>query len=285
MAMEKKELVTIDTAQAQEIISEGAIIPVEGTAKERLQAAIMTIKRSQVAMRANQFAIALQLKGIYDNQLYKAGGYENVYEMAQKEFDYKRASVNNMIRIATAFLQADDEGKIRSIFAKGDVDFKYSQLQELLRLPVEDVKALVENGVITADDKVEEIRDKVKTVKPTKHIKKSKKAENGAGEVNTADQTAIDELTTENASLKAQVEKLQAQIAEMQKQLDESNGLTSILASKLLKANGAFDESIKIGLSIKAENKKLKSENSRLHKKLRKLNADDKPVWLTDVSY
>lgn len=278
MAMEKKELATVDTAKAQEVISEGAIIPVDGTAKERLQAAIMAIKRSQVAMRANQFAIALQLKTIYDNQLYTAGGYENVYEMAQKEFDYKRASVNNMIRIATAFLQADDEGKIRTIFAKGDIDFKYSQLQEMLRLPVEDAKALVENGVITAEDKVEEIRDKVKTVKPTKQTKKSRKPENGAG-VN------VEELTTENASLKAQVEKLQAQIAEMQKQLDNANMATSNLASKLLTANKAFDESIKIGLAIKAENAKLKSENGRLHKKLQTLNADDKIVWSTNITH
>ena len=225
MAMKKKELATVDTAKAQEVISEGAIIPVDGTAKERLQAAIMAIKRSQVAMRANQFAIALQLKTIYDNQLYTAGGYENVYEMAQKEFDYKRASVNNMIRIATAFLQADDEGKIRTIFAKGDIDFKYSQLQEMLRLPVEDAKALVENGVITAEDKVEEIRDKVKTVKPTKQIKKSRKLENGAGEVNTADKTAIDELTAENATLKKQLE-------DMIKQYQQAMNLANQLATE-----------------------------------------------------
>lgn len=230
MAKDKKkktEKAAIDKAQNGIIpVEESALAVVDDTAKGRLAAAVMTIKRSQAQMRVNQFTIALTLKKVYDEELFKAGGYKNVYEFAQSEFDYKKASTNNMIRIATAFLDASDEDKIKTIFAKGEIDFKFSQLAELLSLPVEKAKELVESGKIDANTPVKDIRDTVKAIKAQEN--QGVDADNTAtaqenSEVNTADsletrQNRIDS-ESEIEQLKRQLAKMQAENERLRKEL------------------------------------------------------------------
>lgn len=260
-------------------------LSVGNTAKDRLAAAVMTIKRSQAQLRVNQFTIAITLKKVYDEELFKAGGFKNVYDFAQAEFDYKKASTNNMIRIANAFLDASDENKIKTIFAKGDIDFKFSQLAEMLSLPVESAKNLVDTGRITANTPVKEIRDIVKGIKSQDKQEKSDAdnatADNAVneqsdnGEVNTAKslesrQNAID--------AESEIESLKKQIAELQEKYETACKIGNAIAAnneKLRKSN----------YELREELKKQKSENGRLHKKLQAVNADDKPVWLSNVRH
>jgi len=240
----KKDKAIVDKAQNGIIpVEESALAVVDDTAKARLAAAVMTIKRSQAALRVNQFTIAITLKKVYDEELFKAGGFKNVYEFAQSEFDYKKASTNNMIRIATAFLDASDENKIKTIFAKGEIDFKFSQLAELLSIPVESAKQLVNSGKIDASTPVKDIREIVKGIKAqdkgvdADSTATAQGSENG--EVNTAGslesrQNANDGeteiLRKENHELREENENLKSEIDNAN---DDIKNLTSEIAKAL----------------------------------------------------
>lgn len=257
MARKKKtESAIVDKAQDSGIIpvNENALAVVDDTAKSRLAAAVMIIKRSQAALRGNQFKIALTLKKVYDEELFKAGGYKNVYEFAQSEFDYKKASTNNMIRIATAFLDASDENKIKTIFAKGEIDFKFSQLAELLSLPTEKAKELIESGDIDANTPIKDIRDIVKGIKAQD---KGVDAENTAtaqgsenGEVNTAENLETRQNAIDGES---EIESLKRQLAEMQTK---------------------YETACEIGNKLAADNENLRKENRELREENENLKAE-----------
>ena len=260
MARKKKnEKAVVDKAQNGIIpVEESALAVVDKTAKSRLAAAVMTIKRSQAALRVNQFTIALTLKKVYDEELFKAGGYKNVYEFAQSEFDYKKASTNNMIRIATAFLDATDENRIKTIFAKGEIDFKFSQLAELLSLPVEKAKQLVEDGKIDASTPVKDIRDIVKGIKAQENqgvdAENTATAQEEKSEVNTAGSLETRQNAIDGES---EIETLKRQLAEM---------------------TAKYESACEIGNKLAADNEKLRNE---LFKANERLNVYDsyKPMF------
>ena len=251
----KKDKAIVDKAQNGIIpVEESALAVVDDTAKARLAAAVMTIKRSQAALRINQFTIAITLKKVYDEELFKAGGFKNVYEFAQSEFDYKKASTNNMIRIATAFLDASDETKIKTIFAKGEIDFKFSQLAELLSIPVESAKQLVESGKIDASTPVKDIRDIVKGIKAQDKGVDAESTATAQGSENGEVNTAGSLETRQNAiDGESEIESLKRQLAEMQ---------------------AKYETACEIGNKLAADNENLRKENRELREENENLKAE-----------
>lgn len=259
MAKRKKILANHDEiANVDNKISnvDNAVIVDDNIVKERFKAAVMAIRKSQAAMRLNQFNIAVKLKEIYENKLYIAGGYKNVYEMAAAEFDYKKASTNNLIRIATLFLESDNEGKIRTIFAKGEIDFKYSQLQELLSLDSDKAKSLIEGGKITVDSTAKEIREIVKETKQAEKISTNENSEQSA-----------DSLVTRQPENESESENQSESAINVDSEISE----IELLKRQLEEMTKNFQQACEIGNKLADENKRLKTENAELEKEIVKL--------------
>lgn len=101
---------------------------------------------------------ALCMQVINNEKLYLEGGYKTCYECINAVFGgITRATVSNYLTIARRFLDANT-GK--TIFADGDKDFVYTQLIELKKLKVDEVRELMKD-TITYDSTVAEIKEAV----------------------------------------------------------------------------------------------------------------------------
>lgn len=106
------------------------------------------------------YIVAFTLNKINTGKLYEADGFADIYDYGNTVFGYKRAMVNNMIRVGANYLTSDGHG-VKSLMAHSDTDYSVSQMQELLTIPVDDAKQLDEAGKINPDMTTKEIRDVV----------------------------------------------------------------------------------------------------------------------------
>lgn len=92
--------------------------------------------RSELSGVVNSFCrIGYEFIQVREKQLYKAYGYKNVAEFAEKLFDLKKASMHNYISVCERFSRPDDNGKPTSEISAAFSDFSFSQLTEIMRLP------------------------------------------------------------------------------------------------------------------------------------------------------
>lgn len=106
------------------------------------------------------YTVAFILNKINEGKLYAADGFADIYDYGNIVFGYKRAMVNNMIRVGSNYLTSDGKG-VKSLMAHSDSDYTVSQMQELLTIPVEDAKQLDADGKINPDMTTKEIRNVV----------------------------------------------------------------------------------------------------------------------------
>lgn len=106
------------------------------------------------------YTVAFTLNKINTGKLYEADGFADIYDYGNTVFGYKRAMVNNMIRVGANYLTSDGHG-VKSLMAHSDTDYSVSQMQELLTIPVDDAKQLDADGKINPDMTTKEIRDVV----------------------------------------------------------------------------------------------------------------------------
>lgn len=127
------------------------------------------------------YTVAFTLNKINTGKLYEADGFADIYDYGNTVFGYKRAMVNNMIRVGANYLTSDGHG-VKSLMAHSDTDYSVSQMQELLTIPVDDAKQLDADGKINPDMTTKEIRDVVSAYR----------AESKSARVNTVTEKQIE---------------------------------------------------------------------------------------------
>lgn len=101
---------------------------------------------------------ALCIYVIHSEKLFKESEYQNIYDLGKSLLGASKVTTSNYINVAKKFL----DGKTgRSIFESNNKDFGFSQLVELKRLDVDDVRKLLECGEITLDTTAKDIKNVV----------------------------------------------------------------------------------------------------------------------------
>lgn len=107
------------------------------------------------------YAIAQVLKTVDDKRMYVEDGYKNIEQFASAMFGYKKVTVSNMLRIAKTYMLPNGD----TILKKGENDFTYTKLSELLSLGPDTLKKAVQDGEITPEMTQKELRNYVKKQK------------------------------------------------------------------------------------------------------------------------
>lgn len=119
-------------------------------------------------MNMTRYEIAVGLFRVQTEKLYEVvPRWNNVYEFAGEVLHFKKMTTSNYIRVARYYLHHD---KPLNIFENDR--FSITQLTEMCKAPVEDVKKLVEDKVIRPDMTVVAIREVI-----TKHNEAKKATE------------------------------------------------------------------------------------------------------------
>lgn len=165
-------------------------------------AARKVVKLEQTRERA-AYAIAQVLYNVDLKRLYVQDGFKSIEQFANSVFGYKRATVNNMMRIAKNYMLPDGSG---TVLQKDGQDFTYSKLSELLPLDAEIVKQAVEDGEITPAMTQRELREYVKNQKNPKateeHETPEVSATNAAGSVGGETTAAAETPNAANGKMK-----------------------------------------------------------------------------------
>lgn len=119
-----------------------------------------TIIRETEKTAKSLITIALTIKTINDNELYK-DDFESIVQYGEKVFGYKKTAIYNMLKVADNYFI---DGVNHSIFVTDEKkDFTFNQLTRFLPLPsVEVANELVEKEMLTPDMTVKEITKVVK---------------------------------------------------------------------------------------------------------------------------
>jgi len=123
-------------------------------------AAKQIVKLEKTRDRA-AYAIAQVLKTVDDKRMFVEDGYKNIEQFANAMFGYKKVTVSNMLRIAKTYMLPNGD----TILKKGESDFTYTKLSELLSLGPDTLIKAVQNGDITPDMTQKELRNYVKKQK------------------------------------------------------------------------------------------------------------------------
>ena len=113
------------------------------------------------------YVVAYTMNKIHTGKLYVADGFADIYDYGNVVFGYKRAMVNNLVRVGATYLTSDGKD-VKSLMAHSDDDYSVSQIQELLTIPVDEAKRLDAEGKINPDMTTKEIREVVQAERKTK---------------------------------------------------------------------------------------------------------------------
>ncbi len=127
---------------------------------ELKNAAKKIVKLEKTRDRA-AYEIAQVLKTVDDKRMYVEDGYKNIEQFASAMFGYKKVTVSNMLRIAKTYMLPNGD----TILKKGENDFTYTKLSELLSLGPDTLKKAVQDGEITPEMTQKELRNYVKKQK------------------------------------------------------------------------------------------------------------------------
>lgn len=149
-----------------------------------LRKATERITKCTHAIATNAYTIAAILAKIDETECYTEDGFKNVAEYAETFFSMKKSTTYEYIKIGRDYVENN-----HSNLPHAEVDFTHKQVAALLPLKNRDrAVELIENGTITVDTPVSEIKKIVKaeTTEPTEE------------ETEEAEPT---EETTDNAAL------------------------------------------------------------------------------------
>lgn len=116
--------------------------------------------RDNIAKAAESFVgIGYYLRFVKEHQLYRDGGYNNIYDFASSEFGISQGTTSRYISMNERFSRNGYSPLLDDKFA----DFGKSQLQELLSVKDDEtLTEVIENRRITPDMTVTEIRQSIK---------------------------------------------------------------------------------------------------------------------------
>lgn len=116
--------------------------------------------RDNIAKAAESFVgIGYYLRFVKEHQLYRDGGYNNIYDFASSEFGISQGTTSRYISMNERFSRNGYSPLLDEKFA----DFGKSQLQELLSVKDDEtLTEAIENRSITPDMTVTEIRQSIK---------------------------------------------------------------------------------------------------------------------------
>ena len=163
-----------DNSQSVEAIQEPVFYDTNHINNAKLKKHTQAIIELQNANTRNNFAIAVHLKVIRDEELFSDDGFTDVFDYAKKTLDFSKVYVYKNIVNAEKFIEVKKIGRnttYTSNLPHEGKDFTSGQLIELQVLEYDNAKKLVEDGIITADMTTKEIRNIVKAHKPAKKKK------------------------------------------------------------------------------------------------------------------
>lgn len=130
---------------------------------KKLIQATNRIEKYMIGAKKSLFAIAVELQKIDSQKLWEKDGFKNVSDYGDKVLGYKHAMTNNMIRIATSYIEATTQESILPHEEKKD--WSLGQLQELLTITPDEAQKLVEDDTINVAMSTKKIREAVKAYK------------------------------------------------------------------------------------------------------------------------
>lgn len=164
----------------------------------RLRQATQKIFRLTNAAKKNLFEISVTLLKIQTEKLFEEDGYSNIYEYGEKVLGYKKAMTNNLVRIATNYI---DKDTMKSILATDTGDYSVSQLQELLVIEPADAKQLADAETISPTMSTKAIRKAVKEFRDGETVEDTGTdetgtdgTETGTGDTDTGYEAAFEEF-------------------------------------------------------------------------------------------
>lgn len=133
--------------------------------------------------RKDYHRMALCLQIIYNEKLYLESDSKDIYDYVRTHFNIQRGSTSNYLQVARKFLNSDTGN---SVFIDNNVDFDITQLIKLKKLSVEEVKEMLQSGVISFDSTVREIEEAVNKYDKDKENKKKQAIEESLKPLNEA---------------------------------------------------------------------------------------------------
>ncbi len=237
MATKFENLLNADNKQPIEATQEPVFYDTNHINNAKLKKHTQAIIDLQNANTRNNFAIAVHLKVIRDEELFADDGYTDVFDYAKKILDFSKVYVYKNIVNAEKFIEVKKIGK-NTIYTSNlpheGKDFTSGQLIELQGLEYDTAKKLVEDKVITSDMTTKEIRNIVKEHKPAKKKNTKDTSEKTDTEIIEGDEKKQKEKL-HNSYLK-DIDKLYDTYEKLQKNplLDTDEGKTSL--NRLLEA-------------------------------------------------
>ena len=124
---------------------------------------------------AVRFEIATGLYIISTEKLYIGSAYKNMQEVGKSVLNFTSMTTTSYVRVARKFL---DKTRPVSVFAENNRDFNMTQLIELSKLSVDEVKEMLEAGTVTFDMSAVDVKAAVRAVKEqqAKDIQEAKEA-------------------------------------------------------------------------------------------------------------
>lgn len=117
------------------------------------------IKKCGDNIRKNYIKIAHLLSEVDTKECYLDDGFESAIDYASQVLGIQKTTAYNMLKIGKEYISENGE---RTILTGTGADYSVSQIQALLPLGVEKVKEINEDGVITPEMSVRQIKNIVK---------------------------------------------------------------------------------------------------------------------------
>ena len=117
------------------------------------------IKKCGDNIRKNYIKIAYLLFEVESKECYLEDGFESTIDYASQVLGIQKTTAYNMLKIGKEYVAENGE---RTILTNSGADYSVSQIQALLPLEVEKVKEINDEGVITPDMSVRQIKGIVK---------------------------------------------------------------------------------------------------------------------------
>lgn len=117
------------------------------------------IKKCGDNIRKNYIKIAHLLFEVESKECYLEDGFESTIDYASQVLGIQKTTAYNMLKIGKEYVAENGE---RTILTDTGADYSVSQIQALLPLGVEKVKEINDEGVITPDMSVRQIKTIVK---------------------------------------------------------------------------------------------------------------------------
>ena len=117
------------------------------------------LKKCGDNIRTNYIKIAHLLNEIDTTECYLDDGFEDVHDYASKVLNIQKTTSYNLLKISKEFINT--EGTRTVLTEKGN-DYGVSQLQALLPIGVDKAKELHDDGIISPDMSVRQLKNAIK---------------------------------------------------------------------------------------------------------------------------